>query len=81
MPVKRKYQKRYPSEFCPDVLIYNNYPDEKFPIHTSEENVKDIVKKILENAIDVASIHASEEKVSEFITDIIKKIILKMQLK
>ena len=53
-----------------------------YSIHTSEENVKDIIEKdFLENAIDVDSVHASEEKVSVFITDIIKKIILKMQLK
>ena len=36
---------------------------ESFPIHTSEENVKDI-----ENVIEVDSIHASEEKVSEKIS-------------
>ena len=35
----------------------------KFPIHTSEENVKDI-----ENVIEVDSVHASEEKVSEKIS-------------
>ena len=32
----------------------------KFPIHTSEENVKDI-----ENVVEFDSIHANEEKVNQ----------------